>query len=213
MPAATDLIATHRCFVFPDAETAGAVYTELMLRSETDYMGLYIDPPTKTILVSEPFGDAFVSLLDDTGNLGPEIVVKQKIGDEFYALGNAVDVLQQVWHSLQYGMGADGNLYLMRGPDVVFTLPPEGKLGLFYDTDNALGGTLHKHGPADLVEEQFAKHRDAFRAAGWYERANQMRFIELPVESLTPPLIAELNACLSISGRIGKITERLGPLR
>jgi hypothetical protein len=43
-----------------------------MLRSETHYVGLYIDPPTRTILVSEPFGDAFVSLLDDTGKLGPE---------------------------------------------------------------------------------------------------------------------------------------------
>jgi hypothetical protein len=213
MTAATDLIATHRCFVFPDAETAGAVYTQLMLMSATDYMGLYIDPPSKTILVSEPFGDAFVSLLDDTGNLGPEIVVKQKIGDGLYDMGNAVEILQQVWHSLQYGMGADGNLYLMRGPDVVFTLPPESKLGLFYDTDTALGGTLHKHGPAHLVEELFVKHRDAFRAAGWYERANQMRFVELPIASLTPPVIAELNACLSISGRIGKITERLDTLR
>ncbi|WP_230534056.1 hypothetical protein [Microvirga roseola] len=100
----------------------------------------------------------------------------------------------------------------MRGPDTVYSIPPDGKLGLFYDTDDSRGGTLHKHGPADLVEEQFVKHRDAFRAAGWYERANQMRFVEIPVASLTPPVIAELNACLSISGRIGKITEHLGPL-
>ncbi|WP_230534055.1 hypothetical protein [Microvirga roseola] len=90
MPAATDLIATHRCFVFPEAETAGSVYTELMLRSETDYMGLYIDPPTRTILVSEPFGDAFLSLLDDTGHLGPENLVKQKLGDEYFEIGTVV---------------------------------------------------------------------------------------------------------------------------
>lgn len=209
MTAATDLIATHRCFVFPDAETAGMVYTELMLRSETDYMGLYIDPPTRTILVSEPFGDAFVSLLDDTGNLGPEIVVKQKIGNELYDLGTAVEVLQQVWHSLQYGMGADGNLYLMRGPDTVLTIPADGTLGLFFETDTLIGGTLHKHGPSDLVQEHFERHRQAFRHAGLYDEANALKFVEIPVASLTPPVIAELNACLSISGRIGRITERL----
>jgi hypothetical protein len=212
MTAATDLIATHRCFVFPDAETAGAVYTELMLRSETDYMGLYIDPPTRTILVSEPFGDAFVSLLDDTGNLGPEIAVKQKISNELYDLGTAVEVLQQVWHNLQYGMGADGNLYLMRGPDPVLTIPADGNLGLFFETDTLIGGTLHKHGPADLFQEQFDRHRQAFRHAGLYYKANALKFVEIPVTSLTPPIVAELNACLSISGRIGKITERLSRL-
>jgi hypothetical protein len=212
MTAATDLIATHRCFVFPDAETAGAVYTELMLRSETDYMGLYIDPPTRTILVSEPFGDAFVSLLDDTGNLGPEIAVKQKISNELYDLGTAVEVLQQVWHNLQYGMGADGNLYLMRGPDPVLTIPADGNLGLFFETNTLIGGTLHKHGPADLFQEQFDRHRQAFRHAGLYYKANALKFVEIPVTSLTPPIVAELNACLSISGRIGKITERLSRL-
>jgi hypothetical protein len=209
MPAATDLIATHRCFVFPDKDTAVSVYGELMLMSETDYMGLFIDPQTHTILVNEPFGDAFVSLLDDTGNLGPEIKVKQKIGNEFYDIGTAVEALQQVWHALQYGMGTDGNLYLMRGPDTVLSIRADGKLGLFFETNSMLGGTLHKHGVAELVHESYTKHRQAFRHAGLYDKANALQFIEIPVASLTPPIIAELNACLSISGRIGRITDRL----
>lgn len=212
MTAATGLIATHRCFVFPDIETAAAVYTELMLRSETDYMGLYIEPAARTIIVCEPFGDAFTALLDETANLGPEITVKQKIGDHLYDLGNAVEVLQQSWQALQYGLGADRRLYLMKGPDVVLSIPSDGKLGLFYDTDTLLGGTLHKHGPSEFVEAYFAKHRQAFRNAGWYERANELKFVEIPVAALTPPMIAELNACLSISGRIAKITDRLTTL-
>ncbi|WP_262298613.1 hypothetical protein [Microvirga sesbaniae] len=209
MLAATDLIATHRCFVFPDKDTAVSVYGELMLMTETDYMGLFIEPQAKTILVNEPFGDAFVSLLDDTGNLGPEVLVKQKIGNDFYDLGNGVEVLQRAWKTLQYGIGTDGNLYLMRGPDTVLSIPADGKLGLFFETDSILGGTLHKHGPAELVQEQFNKHRQAFRYAGLYDKANALQLVEIPVAVLTPPIIAELNACLSISGRIGRITDHL----
>jgi hypothetical protein len=94
----------------------------------------------------------------------------------------------------------------------VLTIPADGNLGLFFETDTLIGGTLHKHGPADLVQEQFDRHRQAFRHAGLYDKANALKFVEIPVTSLTPPIVAELNACLSISGRIGKITERLSRL-
>lgn len=168
-----------------------------------------MSPRAKTIFVNEPFGDAFVSLLVDTGNLGPEVMVKQKIGSDFYDLANGVEVLQRSWKTLQYGIGTDGNLYMMRGADTVLSIPAEGKLGLFFETDSILGGTLHKHGPAELVHKQFNKHRQAFRYAGLYDKANALQFVEILVAVITPPLIAEINACLSISGRIGRITDHL----
>ena len=57
--------------------------------------------------------------------------------------GNALEVLQKIWQP-QYEMGTDGNLYLMGGPEIVYNIPPDGKLGVFYDTNNTLSETLHK---------------------------------------------------------------------
>lgn len=80
---------------------------------------------------------------------------------------------------------------------------PHDKLALVYDTEDNI---LHKHGTAEFAGNWLKHARGKFREAGMDELADALTLVEFaPV----PEAIAELNACISHSGRVGKFVERM----
>jgi hypothetical protein len=61
---------------------------------------------------------------------------------------------------LKYQLNDDGELDLMDGDDVVFSIPASEDFAILYDTDGRHPGslaTILKHGPADLVLAAYQK--------------------------------------------------------
>ena len=69
---------------------------------------------------------------------------------------------------------------------------------------------LIKHGNATAVSEYAALLRKKFIEAGFPEYASDIEVIEVPVCEMTDDVIDEINACLSTSGRVLRLQERLG---
>jgi hypothetical protein len=64
-----------------------------------------------------------------------------------------------------------------------------------------------KHGEAEEVRRVYRRHWDALQ--GGDEMAADLLMIEIPVASLTQPMVDEINACLAVTGRASGLPERL----
>ena len=82
----------------------------------------------------------------------------------------------------------------------------DAELAICYDTSS---GALHKHGEASKVNEWAVKTRKALADNGFGSFATDISVTIFPVTSET---IAELNACISISGRCLGFNEFLNNL-
>lgn len=76
-------------------------------------------------------------------------------------------------------------------------------IGVAYDAEN---GVLHKHGHLPRVQEWAAATRQKFLEAGFDDMAKGIVVIGFPVSEAT---VAELNACIAISGRVLQMEENL----
>jgi hypothetical protein len=83
---------------------------------------------------------------------------------------------------------------------------PGDLMAVAYDTEN---GILHKHGPAPLVSAWANKTRHGFLEMGADDMSEALVVISFPPH---PEALAEVNACISVSGRILEFQKRLGHL-
>lgn len=74
------------------------------------------------------------------------------------------------------------------------------EIALAFDRDS---GTLHKHGPVDLVSAWHANAQQRYRAAGLDDLAEPLVMVagRFPLE--------DLNRCISASGYVGRFYQRL----
>lgn len=79
-------------------------------------------------------------------------------------------------------------------------------LAVAYDGED---GTLHKHGEASKVEAWADATRRRFSEAGFEDLAAGIMTLSFPVSEET---VAELNACVSSTGRVLKLPERFAAL-
>lgn len=107
------------------------------------------------------------------------------------------------------------NAYRKNGADLQFvhaekgvllTVPAHESLGILRD-----GDVLIKHGPAGRIKALAEQYRDRIVGAGVGIRRENIGFevVEVPVTAITPAVLEEINACLQITGRVGRLPERL----
>lgn len=94
--------------------------------------------------------------------------------------------------------GAPRSRHVCRGSDDV---------AVAFDSED---GTLHKCGRADMVQAWAAAARSRFIEAGFEEMAKAITVISF---SVTPETVAELNACVEVSGRVLKLAGNLARLQ
>lgn len=80
------------------------------------------------------------------------------------------------------------------------------KLSLFWDEED---GTLLKHGPSTLVDKHASHTRGVFRLSNHPELADSLMSVSIPVTKMAPDVLAEVNFCLSSSGRVQGLHHRL----
>ena len=108
-----------------------------------------------------------------------------------------------------YGYVPDGNggLDLVHDGETVLSIPADGHLGFSFEIDDAIGGTLHKHGPFESAE----KHHVTMVAVVGLAGLPTERFfiVKLPVKGMALAVIDEVNDCLAASGRVRKLLSNL----
>lgn len=139
---------------------------------------------------------------------------------------------------MQYHISETGDLHLQDGEDVILTIPSDGSLGIYFeraDPTDGTGGILLKHGSAENVlrcyQRDWAKlqrvesNPEASRVLNALGLAQglqkdsirsiiqDLEMITIPVAELNDAIVDEVNACLAISGRVGKLRERLEAIR
>lgn len=129
---------------------------------------------------------------------------------------------------MNYARTEDGGLAFYRNDEALFTIPKDGKLGLFYENGSGdIMGTLHKHGPAEDVLKYYQvywKQARTERLSGmesvpYLNRAfinetldqiiEGMEMAEVTVSDLTDEAIEEINKCIHISGYVSGLKGRL----
>lgn len=75
-----------------------------------------------------------------------------------------------------------------------------------WDTE---GNVLHKHGEARLVGAHIDQVRKVLAELGVARLAETLRVTVFPI---THETIEEVNACIEITGRVGKLEERLSSM-
>jgi hypothetical protein len=80
---------------------------------------------------------------------------------------------------------------------------------LFAVVWDSAGDILQTHGKADQVEDRLAHMRQAFIMGGFEGLAASLMIATFPA---TPETLEEMNACIEISNRVGKLEERLAQM-
>lgn len=90
-------------------------------------------------------------------------------------------------------------------PDLIVNIPQDGQIGLL-----VVDGMLIKHGSADKVSETMDAYVQKWPADLMADGGPEM--ITLSVRDLTDEIIEEINACIAITGRAGKLSARLAEM-
>jgi hypothetical protein len=101
----------------------------------------------------------------------------------------------------------NGTVYYFGNADHAHIVCQENELfAVLWDSD---GNVLQKHGKADLVQARHDQMRDAFISGGFHGLAASLTIATFPA---TPETLEEVNACIEISNRVGKLEERLSQM-
>jgi hypothetical protein len=140
---------------------------------------------------------------------------------------------------LAYSRAPDGSLNLMRGDEIVLSIPPDGSIAIYFDNGDRHGddgnAILMKHGPAEDVLARFRQDWSTFQkgeptkeGAAMFEAIGlsadgfrtmtreivaDLRMVEIPAAEADERILEEVNACLSITGRVGGLEARIETLR
>lgn len=97
-----------------------------------------------------------------------------------------------------YAKSQDGNYFLV-APDGIFYCGPVLALAFSFDPeDDAIPGTLHKHGAPQTVSAWYQEASRKYREAGLNDLANELRFIYA-----TTWCLEDLWRMLNITGYVG----------
>ncbi len=102
---------------------------------------------------------------------------------------------------------ATGALSLTDGNWSVSQVPPTENFAIFFDED-----VLLKHGSAEFVRKEEDRIRRQMKALGDPELLEGFKVLEVPVKDITDDILIEINKCLTHSGYVGKLEERLAEL-
>ncbi len=78
--------------------------------------------------------------------------------------------------------------------------------GVAWDSD---GDILHQHGEATLVRKRLEEIRTALISRGFENMAATLTLATFPA---TPETLEEVNACIDISNRVGRLEARLAQI-
>jgi hypothetical protein len=71
------------------------------------------------------------------------------------------------------------------------------------------GDILQNHGEASFVKERLTVTREGLTAGGFPQLAASLTLATFPA---TPETLEEVNACIAVSNRVGRLEERLAAL-
>lgn len=112
---------------------------------------------------------------------------------------------------------AVGNMYRKDGRELLFEdakdqiillLEPGRQVAFFHDS-----GTLMKHGEARAVEAYAETIRSRMKSEGYQDAIYRMETIVIDIREVTDEMVEELNACIHVTGRVGRLKERLAAFR